>query len=122
MKSLTPFAHQIDNQSGDPTPTTRSKRSVLPLVNQTANQIQRKVRSGVDAGGGATAINRVALPALAAGAGSPPNSPETAAAEEASGDTAAGQVDINELAEKAWQKIMHKLVIERERRGLTPWH
>jgi len=31
------------------------------------------------------------------------------------------QIDPDELVEKAWQKLMHKLTIEQERRGCTKW-
>jgi len=30
-------------------------------------------------------------------------------------------IDLDELVEKAWQKLMHKLTIEQERRGCTRW-
>jgi hypothetical protein len=31
------------------------------------------------------------------------------------------QIDLDELVEKAWQKLMRKLTVERERRGYTRW-
>ena len=31
------------------------------------------------------------------------------------------QIDLDEMVEKAWQKLMRKLTIERERRGYTRW-
>ena len=31
------------------------------------------------------------------------------------------QIDLDELVEKAWQKLMRKLTIEQERRGYTRW-
>jgi len=31
------------------------------------------------------------------------------------------QIDLDELTEKAWQKLMRKLTIEQERRGYTRW-
>ena len=31
------------------------------------------------------------------------------------------QVDPDELVEKVWQQLMHKLTIEQERRGYTRW-
>jgi hypothetical protein len=31
------------------------------------------------------------------------------------------QADMDELMEKVWQKLLHKLAIEQERRGCTGW-
>jgi len=31
------------------------------------------------------------------------------------------QADLDELSEQVWQKLMHKLMIEQERRGCTEW-
>jgi hypothetical protein len=40
-------------------------------------------------------------------------------APQANADPVAAQMDIDELVDKAWQKIMRKLTIEQERRGYT---
>lgn len=34
---------------------------------------------------------------------------------------AAAQIDLDELVEKAWQKLMFKLTVEQERRGYSRW-
>ena len=44
---------------------------------------------------------------------------EASRAPQANADPVAAQMDIDELVEKAWQKIMRKLTIEQERRGYT---
>jgi hypothetical protein len=31
------------------------------------------------------------------------------------------QIDLDELMDKVWQQLMHKLTIEQERRGYTRW-
>jgi hypothetical protein len=40
---------------------------------------------------------------------------------ETTGTTPHSQIDLDELVEKAWQKLMLKVTIERERRGGTRW-
>jgi len=44
---------------------------------------------------------------------------EESRAPQTNADPVAAQMDIDELVEKAWQKIMRKLTIEQERRGYT---
>ncbi len=51
----------------------------------------------------------------------PQNLPETPAAFGRETDAAGSQMDPDELVEKIWQKIMRRLTIEQERRGLSPW-
>jgi hypothetical protein len=40
---------------------------------------------------------------------------------EAPAAAAKPQIDLDEIVEKAWQKLMRKLTVERERRGYTRW-
>jgi hypothetical protein len=40
---------------------------------------------------------------------------------QASGAGAKTQIDLDELVEKTWQKLMRKVAIEQERRGYTRW-
>jgi len=42
-------------------------------------------------------------------------------APQANADPAAAQMDIDELVEKAWRKLMRRLTIEQERRGYSRW-
>jgi hypothetical protein len=59
------------------------------------------------------------LPATAAAA--PIGGGEESEALETETGAPRAQIDLDELVEKAWQKLMHKLTIELERRGCTKW-
>jgi hypothetical protein len=127
LKTSPRFAHQMIGRGEDHAPVTRSTRPVLPLASPAANQIQRAIGPGMDTAGAATAMDRISLSTLAAGAGHNcaalrADSTKNVTAQAPSGDAETSQVDIDELVEKAWRKIMHKLAIERERWGLTQWH
>jgi len=82
-----------------------------------------------DTNGGAMAIQRI-------GDGIVPSAPPTSAVAggralavgsgvDGRGAQAAGakpQIDLDELVDKAWQKLMRKVAVEQERRGYTRWN
>ena len=86
-------------------PVMRDERSLAVIHRSNGTSLQTASQEA------ASAVSR-ALP-IDAGAEIP--------AVEAPAAAAKPQIDLDELVEKAWQKLMRKLTIEQERRGYTRW-
>lgn len=83
----------------------RDERSLAVLHRSNGTSLQTAFQEA------ASAVSR-ALP-IGAGAEIPTVEAPAAAAKP--------QIDLDEIVEKAWQKLMRKLTVERERRGYTRW-
>lgn len=107
-------------QQHAPVPATRGISHDLPLAALSVMRDERSLAvlhrsNGTSVQTAPQEAASAASRALPIGAGAEIRAVETPTA------ASKPQIDLDELVEKAWQKLMRKLTIEQERRGYTRW-
>ena len=115
-RSDVPVRHELHA----PAPATQSVSLDLPLAAPTIRRDERSSAvlhrsNGTSLQAASREAASAASRALPIGAGAEIPVVEAPAA------AAKPQIDLDELVEKAWQKLMRKLTIEQERRGYSRW-